>query len=100
MLGVPGTGRRIRKALTYLSVAQAQMIAQNGMARAMHEANYHKMLRLGIGFKQALADHRESASGLAQCPRKGQAIRSAPGFSFSSEDAGAAGGRFDVARHR
>jgi len=54
MLGVPGTGRRIRKALPYLSVAQAQMIAQNGMARAMHEANYHKMIRLGIEFKRVI----------------------------------------------
>ena len=47
MLGVPGTGRRIRKALPYLSVEQSQMIAQSGMARAMHEANYHKMRRSG-----------------------------------------------------
>lgn len=54
MLGVPGTGRRIRKALPYLSVGQAQTIAHNGMARAMHEAAYHKMLRLGIKFKQAV----------------------------------------------
>ena len=54
MLGVPGTGRRIRKALSYFSVAQAQMIAQNGMARAMHEANYRKMLRLGVEFKQVI----------------------------------------------
>jgi hypothetical protein len=54
MLGVPGTSRRIRKALPYLSVAQAQMIAQNAMGRAMEEATYHKMLRLRIEFKQAI----------------------------------------------
>jgi hypothetical protein len=54
MLGVPGTGRRIRKALPYLSVAQAQMIAQNAMGRAMEEATYHKMLRLRIKFKRAI----------------------------------------------
>lgn len=54
MLGVPGTGRRIRKALPYLSVAHGQMIAQNGMARAMHEATYDKMLRMGVEFKQVI----------------------------------------------
>jgi hypothetical protein len=54
MLGVPGTGRRIRKALPYLTVAQGQMIAQNGMARAMEEANYHKMLRIGVEFKHVI----------------------------------------------
>jgi hypothetical protein len=54
MLGVQGTGRRIRKSLPYLSVAQGQMIAQNGMARAMHEATYDKMLRMGVEFKQVI----------------------------------------------
>ena len=54
MLGVPGTGRRIRKALPYLSVGQAQMIAHSGMARAMHEATFNKILRLGYKLKQAI----------------------------------------------
>jgi hypothetical protein len=54
MLGVPGTGRRIRKALPYLSVGQAQMIAHNGMARAMEEATFRKILRLGYKLKQVI----------------------------------------------
>jgi hypothetical protein len=54
MLGTAGTGRRIRKDLPYLSVAQAELIAQNATARAMYEAAYHKMLRLGIKFKRAI----------------------------------------------
>jgi hypothetical protein len=54
MLGVPGTGRRIRKSLPYLSVAQAQIIAQNGTARAMEEATFHTLLRLGIEFKRVI----------------------------------------------
>jgi hypothetical protein len=54
MLGVPGTGRRIRKALPYLSVGQAQMIAHSGMARAMEEATFHKLLRLGCKLKQVI----------------------------------------------
>jgi hypothetical protein len=53
-LGVPGTGRRIRNALPYLSVRQAQMIAHNAMARAMEEASFEKMLRLGVKFKQVI----------------------------------------------
>jgi hypothetical protein len=54
MSGVPGTGRRIRKALPYLSVGQAQMIAHSGMARAMEEATFHKILRLGSKLKQVI----------------------------------------------
>jgi hypothetical protein len=54
MLGVPGTGRRIRKVLPYLSIAQSQSLAHNGMARAMEEASFRKMLRLGINFKQVI----------------------------------------------
>jgi hypothetical protein len=54
MLGVPGTGRRIRKALPYLSVGQAQMIAHSGMARAMEEATFRKFLRLGIKLKRVI----------------------------------------------
>jgi hypothetical protein len=54
MLGVPGTGRRIRKALPYLSVGQAQMIAHSGMARAIEEATFHKILRLGYKLKQVI----------------------------------------------
>ena len=54
MLGVAGTGRRIRKALPYLSVGQAQMIAHSGMARAMEEATFHKILRLGVKLKQVI----------------------------------------------
>jgi hypothetical protein len=54
MLGTAGTGRRIRRGLPYLSVAQAQLIAQNATARAMNEAAYLKLLRLGIKFKRAI----------------------------------------------
>lgn len=54
MSGVLGTGRRIRKALPYLSVGQAQMIAHSGMARAMEEATFRKILRLGSELKQVI----------------------------------------------
>lgn len=54
MLGVPGTGRRIRKALPYLSVGEARMMAHSGMARAMEEATFHKLLRLGCKLKQVI----------------------------------------------